>query len=199
MSSDYFYLEDVYRMADIATRDNTGHHRELNPRFQRRASPKQQFLAKAAEYRKTNVRFMAPGMKRREENHSMYIKRYKFISWTVEWLFPEVNVRRVDHRVKETEPIRTILAKHIEERPGNALERHQIKPLCDCGLANLLVYIKKVDVPASQTVYYAIDTTQPLSTALSGKTIIEFPSLIVRTTPPDESVKVIRDDAEVAG
>ncbi|KAJ3040113.1 hypothetical protein HDV00_011437 [Rhizophlyctis rosea] len=192
MSSDYFFLEEAYRAADIATRDNT----TRGARPQKGPSKKQQMILNHAARTKTKVRFLSQGMKRQEENTSMYLQKFKTISWTIGWEFPECDVKRIDHRVRDATTLRDALRKHLDETPNNAIQRHEIKPICEKGIDNVLVYMKRVDVPANQTVYYALDTSATISSLLAGKVIIEYPTFIVRITPPLEGIRVVEKQEE---
>ncbi|KAJ3161201.1 hypothetical protein HDU86_007823 [Geranomyces michiganensis] len=204
MTSDYVLLEDAYRTADNAARDNKRlpqlssittsatsklHHPRLTPR--------QALLNRQCTYNTTTLRFMSKGMKRREQNQSMYITRSRFICWTVELLFPECpagggeggsagagGVSLLCHRVKDKHTLRAILAAELEQKDGNALTRHSVKPYVDAGIDSLYVYLRKEAVPANTPTYVALSLTQTLKSALFRQTVIEYPTLVIHTAPP---------------
>ena len=73
--ADYFLLEEAYRTADLATRDNA----KPSARLPKRPSIKHQQILKHASKTNTTVRFLSQGMKRREENTTMYLAKYVVI------------------------------------------------------------------------------------------------------------------------
>ncbi|TPX64858.1 hypothetical protein SpCBS45565_g05601 [Spizellomyces sp. 'palustris'] len=191
MTSDYTFLEDIYRTADNATRDNDRLHSASKSH-----NVRQRVLAKQCKSRGIRIKFMPAGMKRHDQNQSIYIQKREFTSWTVEWDFQESKVTIVDHRVKDTDTVENLVAKHIEEQEGNAGTRYQIQPYCERGLENLLFYMNMVDVPANQTVYLPVNPKSTLRDALRGKTVIEFPTIIIRCHPPSVDIRVMEDVPE---
>ncbi|KNC96673.1 uncharacterized protein SPPG_07885 [Spizellomyces punctatus DAOM BR117] len=191
MTSDYTFLEDIYRTADNATRDNDRLHSASKSH-----NVRQRVLAKQCKSRGIRIKFMPAGMKRHDQNQSIYIQKREFTSWTVEWDFQESKVTIVDHRVKDTDTVEDLVAKHVEGQEGNAVTRYQIQPYCERGLKNLLFYMKMVDVPANQTIYLSINPKDTLRDALRGKTVIEFPTIIIRCHPPPVDVRVMEDVPE---
>ncbi|KAJ3050781.1 hypothetical protein HK097_008241 [Rhizophlyctis rosea] len=208
MSSDYFLLEEAYRTADLATRDNS----KPSARPNKRPSSKNALILKHASKTNTTVKFLSQGMKRREENTSMYLAKMKTISWTIAWDFPQCGVKRLDHRIKDTTTLHEALSKHIEPKPNNAVSRYEIKELCDCGIDNLLVYMKKENAPftpknvmierkqryaqANQPTYYAIPISSSISKALANKLVIEYPTFIVRSSKPPDNIKITEANEE---
>ncbi|KAI8917156.1 hypothetical protein DFJ77DRAFT_429546 [Powellomyces hirtus] len=144
MTSDYVFLEDAYRTADNATRDNNRLISETKSRTGR-----QQLLTRQCKTLGINIKFMPSGMKRHEQSQSIYLQRQKHILWTIELDFQECDKVLLSHRINESTPIRDIVALHVEERDGNAMTRHTLKPYCDIGVDALHVYLRKEDTPVS--------------------------------------------------
>ncbi|KAJ3165442.1 hypothetical protein HDU88_004239 [Geranomyces variabilis] len=199
MTSDYVLLEDAYRTADNAARDNKRAPQPSSNKPHQRLSQRQSLLSRQCTYNGTTLRFMPKGMKRREQNQSMYVTRSRFIFWTVELLFPEcpggeggggAGVSLLCNRVKDKATVRALLAAELEEKEGNALTRHSVKPYIDAGIDALYVYLRKEAVPANTPTYVSLSLDQTLKSALFRQTVIEYPTLVIHTAPPSDVVIV---------
>ncbi|KAI8998434.1 hypothetical protein BC832DRAFT_565807 [Gaertneriomyces semiglobifer] len=179
MSSDYVFLEEAYRIADNATRDIHRIKSEMKPHQMR-----QQLLLRQCRWLGIRIRFMPAGMKRHELNQSIFIQKFKFISWTIEWKFAELGLTKVDHRVKDNTSLSDALSKHIDEHEGNAAERHELKRYCDAGLSNLFVYMEVPDKQANERALWKLDMTRSIRDNLRGKSIVEFPTIVVYAEEP---------------
>ncbi|KAJ3174836.1 hypothetical protein HDU87_006628 [Geranomyces variabilis] len=198
MTSDYVLLEDAYRTADNAARDNKRLPQPSSNNPHQRLTPRQSLLSRQCTYNGTTLRFMPKGMKRREQNQSMYVTRSRFIFWTVELLFPEcpggegggAGVSLLCNRAKDKATVRALLAAELEQKEGNALTRHSVKPYIDAGIDALYVYLRKEAVPANTPTYVSLNLDQTLKSALFRQTVIEYPTLVIHTAPPLDVVIV---------
>lgn len=89
-TKDYSFLEDVYRIADNASRSIESARTEFKPKTRR--------LAQQCKLKNIQLEFMPPGLKRHDSNRTLFLNKFKCISWTVEWCFEETKTTLLDHR-----------------------------------------------------------------------------------------------------
>ncbi|KAK6095956.1 Box C/D snoRNA accumulation [Batrachochytrium dendrobatidis] len=189
LTSDYCFLEDVSRAADNATRDNANSpslvHANTLHKPARPLSYMQHLLTKECRSRGTTVKFMSAGMKRHDANQSMYRKKDQTICWTVEWTFvmgeSAAQIRVLDARVDETCTLKAALERLLADRPGNTIQRHNLKKFCsDSGDHSVSVKLLQEDIPVNERMQGSgLDTNLTLRQVLQDKTVIEMPRFIV--------------------
>ncbi|KAI8926415.1 hypothetical protein BC831DRAFT_400035, partial [Entophlyctis helioformis] len=192
LMSDYCFLEDAYRIADNAARDNSDEPASAAASVSAgvgsrvRLSVKQSLLQRECRHRRINLRFMPAGMKRHESNQSIYSKADRRIYWTVEWIFAmppsprsDLGVPVVDESTTVVDALRTLL----KDRPGNSALRHQLSAFCAVDPSELSVRLRlegqSQHPPQQQDLLGAVDTAQPLRDVLRDATVFEFPRLVV--------------------
>ncbi|KAJ3021257.1 hypothetical protein HKX48_008886 [Thoreauomyces humboldtii] len=196
MTSDYLLLEDIYRTADNATRDNerltaqsaAPAGSQLRPP---RPSPKHQILVRQCRAREIDLRLMPAGMKRHDQNRSSFVYKSKAIAWTVELDFAEARVTRLDHRLREATTLRKIIGAHLDEKFGTAVLRLEIEGYCKAGLEALKVYLRREGTPANKPTYVRLDLDQTLASAIRQETIVEYPTIVVLTHPPVPTIAIV--------
>ncbi|KAI8823138.1 uncharacterized protein EV422DRAFT_393443 [Fimicolochytrium jonesii] len=190
MSSDYVFLEDIHRTADNASRENTRLTTSHRPH-----SIRHQHLLRACRATSTQLTFMPPGMHRHDINQSVYITKHKFLSWTVEIIFPDAltipdsnrdkPVAVLEHRVKDTTPVKTLLTTVLSPHEGNALLLHQLAPYTAKQADQLFVYLKVEGRPANERVYREVGHGETVRDVLWGERVVEFPTFVVWLGPPE--------------
>ncbi|XP_058760110.1 uncharacterized protein LOC131633415 [Vicia villosa] len=168
--SDYNLLEDVKRVAEVASRTRT----KLGvstPYFKLPRYLKS--LQHAARSRSTNLLFLPNGMSKRENNRTQFDNRKKSIHWTIEWRFHSTNIVLHDHGVHENSSFDTILEKHLEPGPWN----HQLKEFCD-QRDRLKLFIRKYP-KGPKSPFKELDMKAPIIQQLENIVILEYPVVFV--------------------
>ncbi|PWW77528.1 hypothetical protein C7212DRAFT_362709 [Tuber magnatum] len=143
-----------------------------------------------------SVKWAPRGMKRAVENCTAVSKgrKGKHVIWTVEWILLNPwgigeTVRVLDRNVSENTPIsRAYLHPTPPTNPTNAHEesdsqlqppRKKVKKNGQDTLQTTKFYLKEVGCPANSPVLIKLDGSKPLSVALRGRVVEEFPTILV--------------------
>ncbi|KAK3749954.1 hypothetical protein QZH41_013865 [Actinostola sp. cb2023] len=177
MINDYRFLEDTDRVAYSASSSQKHKQRHLNNSAKT--------LLRKSRQSGVILKLMPIGMSKRMTNTSYYNNRSKCIMWKVKWLFPQADSEYVNKRVSENEVLIELLETYIDPVQSNPVIRQRLKPYLQTSLDKISVFLKMEYQPANQERYHLLNPSQTLKECLSGKTIIEFPTLHV--VLPDKS------------
>lgn len=182
--SDYNMLEDVKRIADSAKRRRLqicGKYYNDLPHHLRR-------LTNAARNRSIRLFFLPTGMSKRETNRTVVNNRSKSISWTLEWRFHSTSVKLIDHEVRESSSIFSVIQNHLKPGPLN----HPLRPFCLEPVESLKFFISK-HPQQPRSPFHELDILAPLREQLAKLVIIEYP--VIHVFLPSHSVgfKVVKD------
>ena len=72
-----------------------------------------------------------------------------------------------------------VLSEWLKKKPGNAPIRHRLRPYEEAGISEIGLYLVAEGLPGSQKQYYPVAADKPLKESLKGRTIIEFPVVVV--------------------
>lgn len=135
-------------------------------------------LQSAAERRRIQVLVMPNGMSRHRNNTSSYDAKSNTIFWRIEWLF-EHEAALVDDRANERTPLRELARKVISRQAPSAR-----RVSYEAWLENSFhVLLKKLPGQANHPVFEMLDKDVGLDLALTGKCVIEHPTIyVVRST-----------------
>lgn len=119
-----------------------------------------------------NVKLLPIGMRRKILNKSGFNQKKKQYYWTIEWI-AYTQDSQTGKWEKKTEIIRNAMDSFSLE---SLIQRYKFT---ESSESNYWVYLKKIDCPANNQKLIPLDHTQTLNHALSGKTVIEFPTIYV--------------------
>ncbi|KAJ3307840.1 hypothetical protein HDU76_004328 [Blyttiomyces sp. JEL0837] len=187
VASDFFFLEDTYRIADNATRETApikASARRTNP------SIRFQLLSKNCGFRKVDFRLMPAGLKRHDENRSIYNTKSKIISWTVEWtLVDAANISIIDDLVPETMSLRDALQRMLDKQKKDEAGLVRIGEYAGKNVSDVYVYLRKERTPANKPHYISVSMEDSLEAALKYRVIVEYPTFVVCMAPkPKEEI-----------
>lgn len=187
--SDYCFLEECTRYAE---------NRKSDPckRFthdQRNLPVTQHRMRMAAKKRNINLRLQLENFSRHKENTTYLNWKLGRFHWRIEWLFANIpyeaslprNVARfVDKECNEELTLPDLVVKYVDLRHETA--REQRKLLANhqtAGIGQLSFWLRAEGVRRSSTRCYLLDSTKTLAENLVGKTIVEFPTILVTYDP----------------
>jgi len=160
--------------------------------------------AKCAE-RGVALRFMANGMARRRTNTTYHHRKRDVVRWRVEWAFHIDGERivRIDDVVDETTALRDVYAAHVKAMTLAVENKASMAPFRLSTLdaaekdkdedAAFRVLLEKFDTCANAKRWYAVDLDRDLASALTGTTVLEFPTFhVVPPSARDDYVVVHR-------
>ncbi|XP_071736107.1 uncharacterized protein [Rutidosis leptorrhynchoides] len=183
--SDYNMLEDVKRIADSAKRRRVqlcGNYFGVGIPYSLRN------LHNAAWNRRIRLFFLPSGMSKRETNQTTFNRKWKTISWTIEWCFHSNDIKLIDHKVNEKSNLHSVIQKHL--KPGPL--KHPLKPFCLEPLESLKFYISK-HPKQPRSPFRELDMHAPIREQLSNLVIIEYP--VIHVFLPSHSIdfEVVKD------
>lgn len=172
LMSDYAFLENCTNYTMARKRDKIKRITSCQ-----RTLPAQLFkLRAAAQERSIALQFLLQNFEKHKSNSTFYDWQTKIIHWRIEWRFLNANDRRfIDARCNEHETILNLANKYFQSNDEYAdLEYYRSK-----GLANVRFLLKAEGVRCSKNRYFGLDREKTLADNLRGRTIVEFPVIIV--------------------
>ena len=154
-------------------------------------------LINEANSRGVSLRLMPKGMSKRDCNTTFFAYRSKKFFWRVEWLFnqfkdKENHVTLVSSRIDDGDNILSSLESILEsiKNTSNSGEsgysiyqrkelREKLKACLSIDAKQLCLLMKVENLPADQNQYYLLNNSLSLFDNFQGKTIIEFPTILV--------------------
>lgn len=169
---DYALLESCTNFTMARKRDKikriTDNHRTLPPQLNR--------LRAAAQERSIALRFLLRNFDKHKANTTFYDWQTKIIHWRIEWHFVNADNRKyIDERCNEHETISQLMHKYFNPTDGSTeLDFYRSR-----GLGDVRFLLKAEGIRCSRNRYYDLDLSSTLADNLRGRTIIEFPVIIV--------------------
>lgn len=181
--NDYYFLEEVTRFTkDIKSNEMVKNQNRLNLRFIK--------LRKEALNRNIKLYFLNNGLSKRKRNQSMYKGQEQTIYWYVEVIFPNAKNIKMCKKFNENTKIHEIVETMLNFETNNQLDSYQSK-----GVHNLRVLLKAEGLKNSHKRFYEMNLQKSLKSNLSGKVVIEYPTLHVINNSSDD-LDVIQSDGE---
>lgn len=189
LHSDYQLLEETARAADNAKRQRPAGPDQVLPRAR-------SLLRQHAAGRGIEVLFQAPGMERSRANSSRVVGGAA--EWTVQWAFLGAPLRLLTKRAHEKREVGKLLRQVLDtSKPGAAQMAHELRQYVDAlaeaaeGVGCLKLLMRAERRPANQPGYYAVDPEAALGDVLSGKVVVEFPTIVVGLPGEAEGLPMI--------
>ena len=173
--SDFRFLENVKSVSENAKRQRLV---APDPRLRQ---VKQ--VSKMSFKRNIVNKLLPTQFERSKRNTNSYDDQNDEVSWTVEWLFKESNIKHITDSVSEKSTLRSELEKHILPSPTNVVLRNSIKTYCIADFSELLVIMRAEQCPDNG--YYLLDLKKSVGDNLMHKTVIEFPTFVIVTDLTD--------------
>jgi len=169
--SDFRFLENVKSVSENAKRQRLV---APDPRL------RQVKQVSKMSYKRNIINKLLPTQfERSKRNTNSYNDQNDEVSWTVEWLFKESNIKQIADSISEKSTIKSELEKHILPSPTNVVLRNSIKSYCNAEFSDISVITKAEQCPENG--YYLLDLDKTISENLMYKTVIEFPTFVVVT------------------
>ncbi|KAG0278791.1 Box C/D snoRNA protein 1 [Linnemannia exigua] len=134
-------------------------------------------LIMQAKKRGTHLIMMADGLKKRKENHTNWKDKLNKLNWTIEWLFPEIDLtkRILEHRNDDSLTLTTLLTGTLSKDENKDIAaKYAIDTLDQCRLY-FVIPLRNANQPA----LYPISTAASLQQALKFKKVLEYPTILV--------------------
>ena len=184
---------------DIKNTTTSSSYQNLQPY---RSSVKR--LVKAARKRGISMILFSPGMLKRQLNTTQYNPKADAILWRIHVVFivnevydiasllkPDIESKGEQEMnivdglmsvsidsIDENKTIDDMLNLYFEVRPGNSVQRHALRPL-RLRQDSIRCFMHKIPSPANAPLFQDINRHDTISSALKGKTIIEYPTIYV--------------------
>ncbi|KAG0370232.1 hypothetical protein BGX24_002103 [Mortierella sp. AD032] len=140
-------------------------------------SYKDKQLIMQAKKRGTHLIMMADGLKKRKENHTNWKDKLNKLNWTIEWLFPEIDLtkRILEHRNDDSLTLTTLLTETLtKDENKDIAAKYAIDTLDQCRLY-FVIPLRHANQPA----LYPLSTSASLQEALKFKKVLEYPTILV--------------------
>lgn len=130
--------------------------------------------------RGTRLKILPAGFEKRKRNKTMYHFRDKCLLWTVEFEFTSEKCYSVIlDRINENRTWKEVISDLMD--PKDVFEHyerfHNLQSFKETGVDNLIVLLK-VD---ARKIFWKMDPNETIVKSLEGKTIVEYPTIIVTT------------------
>ncbi|KAI8892606.1 hypothetical protein BC833DRAFT_653565 [Globomyces pollinis-pini] len=183
LTSDYTLLENYSTMSDARARTNIDLVKP-NHNESQHISKKQKLFSKNLSDYQINIKFMPSRLSRSKTNQTRFQKNSSTFFWTLELAYKDANVTIVDHNISDKSLIKNIVDNHLEERPGNSLNRLNL--ISYVG-KSYFVYLKNELRKPNEAKYYQLDLDSTLADSLRESTLIEFPTIEIYQHPLPEN------------
>ncbi|XP_063709964.1 box C/D snoRNA protein 1 [Culicoides brevitarsis] len=192
--SDYHFLEECTRYVADRKRDKIKKYTIYNKEL-----PTHMFRLRAAcKQRNITLRFLLSNFTKHRINTTRLDFKNQIVKWKIEWNFPNVGEKILtffDDECSETATIGELLEKYLSPESDfvgkKQLEFYQAK-----GIDNLRVLLKAEGVRKCKNRYYELDYRKSLKENLAGKTIVEFPVIVVVFEEVARELDIIDSDEE---
>ena len=168
--SDYRFLEDAGRKADVANRSTEQRGRSLK-------KPLKKLLVQARN-RNINFQLMPSMFTKRRVNKTCYNPRLKTIFWDIEWVFPQAEAKYSVRKNDENETVGNCLGRLIGEE-GDPIVRHALRKYLLHPQCEYLFFIKVEEQRSNCVRYHKIDPSKTIAVNLAHKIVIEYPTILV--------------------
>ncbi|XP_026845450.1 box C/D snoRNA protein 1 [Drosophila persimilis] len=206
MMSDYYFLEECTRYAD----DRKGDHAKRYTQQQRYLPGPQHRMRAAAQKRNIKLSLLLPLFSRHKENTTFLDWKRNRFYWRIDWLFANAaeeekeehdqtkSAHFVDARCDEELTLAALLLKYVDPKQETARKNRKcLVRYQTVGIGGLSFWLQAEGVRRSATRCYHLEANKTLRENLSGKTIVEFPTIFVTYAPhPPAGYETIDSDKE---
>lgn len=147
-------------------------------------------LKKAAQQRNIKLFLLNSSLNKRKKNFSFYDPKGDSIVWHVELNFPNADFKtriKVNENTKVVDSIQSIIDK-VENKQ---LEFYKAK-----GMSKLKVLLKAEGLKRNQNRYFDLNINKSFKSNLSGKVVIEYPSISVIMDHCTDGYELIMSDGK---
>ncbi|XP_078075146.1 uncharacterized protein znhit6 isoform X2 [Mustelus asterias] len=132
--SDYRFLEDTGRMADIANRDQNAHRRSSSGLLNRMKN-------RARKYN-IDLKLLPIGFSKRRENSTFFNMKKQMLYWHVKLVFPQSDTEYTAKRVSGSTTLEELLNKYIHPVEADPVIRQKLKIYTMVPLSGLRILMK---------------------------------------------------------
>lgn len=165
--NDYYFLEEATRFTKTVKCNSSV--KSSNTKLQQRSLK----LRKEAIKRNIQFYFLNNGFIRRKRNQSFYKFQEDAIHWFVEFIFTNADLT-IRKKINENTKIQDALKEILESENKKQLEFYRA-----AGISKLRVMLKAEGLKGCQSRFFEMNIKKTLKANLSGKVIIEYPTLHV--------------------
>ncbi|XP_070500506.1 box C/D snoRNA protein 1 [Chironomus tepperi] len=181
--NDYYFLEEATRFTkEIKTNWKVKCTKKLSNKFIK--------LKKAANQRNIKLFLLNSSLNKRKKNLSFYDPKADSIIWHVELNFTNADFKtrlKVNENTKIVDSIQSIIDKDENKK----LEFYKAQ-----GMSRLKVLLKAEGLKRNQNRYFDLNIKKSLKSNLSGKVVIEYPSISVVMDHCTDGYELIMSDDE---
>ncbi|CAO1302541.1 unnamed protein product [Diamesa tonsa] len=190
--NDYYFLEETTRFVKEKQNNKlVKHSKKLHMRFQK--------LKKEALIRKIRLFFVTDELTKRKKNQSHFKAAEQIIYWYCELIFPNANNFKISKKWSENLKIQDILKSLFEVSDENEKCSKELDYYRAHGLSNLKVLLKAEGLKSCSNRYYEMNIKKSLRANLEGKTLIEYPTIIVLMSQCEGDYDLVDSDDENLG
>ncbi|XP_025832414.1 box C/D snoRNA protein 1 [Agrilus planipennis] len=151
-------------------------------------------LQKAADRRKTVIKFLPPTFKRHINNSTYLQFKTNTLFWHIDWIFTNAeNFCLTDRRVPESLKLSKIINKYFQLQEGSTLQT-KLQFYQSAGIAGIKLLLKAEEKKRKQ--FYELDPHISLKDNLKNRLIIEYPVIHVVLNDHISCYEVIDSDLE---
>nr|XP_020650712.1 box C/D snoRNA protein 1 isoform X2 [Pogona vitticeps] len=169
--SDYRFLEDVGRLADCAARDDTSHRPKTNKFVH--------FLRNRARKHSIQLQTLPIGFTKRRENSTFFSNKEQKFYWHLKLVFPHSHAKFTEKRVPDDKPLCDILKPYVDPQESDPVIRQRLKIYTMSPQSDIQILMKVENRPHNSTRYEELDVNKGLLDNLKGKTVVEYPTVLV--------------------
>lgn len=186
--NDYYFLEEATRFTkDVKSNVKVRDSYRLPARFVK--------LKKEALQRNIKLFYVNNGLSKRRRNQSEFKAKDNMIFWFVQLIFPNASNLKISRKFSEETKVVDII-QSVLDLGGNEQRSKQLEFYRAEGVHNLRVLLKAEGLQNSQNRYYEMNLKKSLKSNLSGKVVIEFPTLFVLLNHSADAFELVASDGE---
>lgn len=188
--NDYYFLEETTRFVKEKQNNKlVKHSKKLHIRFQK--------LKKEALNRKIRLFYVTDELTKRKKNQSHFKATEQIIYWYCELIFPNANNFKISKKWSENLKIQDILKSLFEVSDENEKCSKELDYYRAHGLSNLKVLLKAEGLKSCSNRYYEMNMKKSLRANLEGKTLIEYPTIIVLMSQCEGDYDLVDSDGKM--
>eukprot|EP00049_Salpingoeca_infusionum_P026505 m.26096 g.26096 ORF g.26096 m.26096 type:complete len:451 (-) comp8786_c0_seq1:3731-5083(-) len=180
IARDYRFLEEAGRLVGTAQRIEGGGHSTDRSRRHHKRTPQPRHMREASKVGIT-LRVMPPMFSKHKQSKTHFNTRQRTLLWTVEWSFQASSTTLRQHNVKGNTTLGECLDFYLNRRADNVAMRNTLQPYATAARESLTLLLVDSTSPANQQRTFRVTQDMSLHAALRDKTIIEFPTILVKT------------------
>ncbi|XP_067006733.2 box C/D snoRNA protein 1 [Anabrus simplex] len=190
--SDYRLLEEVTRSVDSYVRDPlknyTRQFKDLPVHLYK--------LRAAATKRGTRLLFLPANFSRHKENTTYLNWKTQVISWRIEWVFSQSDIKHIDNRIEESCRLTELLDRHVDPAQCPRLLKEPLQFYQSAGHSGISLLLKGENIRKANSRFHLLDPSMTLRQALKGKAVVEFPTIYVILNNHKDAYEIVNSDEE---